>query len=265
MLEVVMLWVVIMSMCIIWATTATPSGSEAYINPSIFGGKVQMYYTTAHAPPPEPINVILIGQDGDGGTLRISDEHLHQWAQAMGYETDCMGLHKGNYFYAKIDSFGEKVQQHQFRQVVGPRLFGSCLETLTGGNHFRAFRQNDTGAWFLGASVEENIFTHHTLVGDGYDRGRSQLVKSAQAGATRDGCWWQPAVVTIDSTFQDGLRDEILNHGITSDGNVAVIHYTSPLCSRSRSDTTSSELTYFQVALASQNPDIYQLERHVYD
>lgn len=59
-------------------------------------------------------------------------------------------------------------------------IFGTCIESLKGGNHIRAWQQQGTGAWFFAASKEENVTKHHMIVPNGYNIGRDDLVQQSQ-------------------------------------------------------------------------------------
>ena len=51
---------------------------------------------------------------------------------------ECLGFHLGAPQTANLgDGNGSKNQTVEFRQDFGNSIFGSCLESLIGGNHFR--------------------------------------------------------------------------------------------------------------------------------
>lgn len=65
-----------------------------------------------------------------------------------------MGLHFGHIHEADLgDGLERKPQQFLARQKYFPGM-GTCWESVRGGHHFRAWRQDgmlaDTGAWFIG-------------------------------------------------------------------------------------------------------------------
>ena len=52
--------------------------------------------------------------------------------------TECFGIHLGNPQSANLgDGNGWVNQTVELRQDYGESAFGTCLESLTGGNHFR--------------------------------------------------------------------------------------------------------------------------------
>lgn len=59
-------------------------------------------------------------------------------------------------------------------------LFGTCIESLRGGNHIRVWQQMGTGAWFFAASKEEDVSKHHMIIPDGYNIGRDWVVQQSQ-------------------------------------------------------------------------------------
>ena len=68
-----------------------------------------------------------------------------------------MGLHYGHLHDADLgDGLGRKSEHMLVRQHYFP-VIGTCWESVRGGHHFRAWRQNGTlansGAWFIGYAV----------------------------------------------------------------------------------------------------------------
>jgi hypothetical protein len=67
--------------------------------------------------------------------------------------TECLGIHIGNPQTANLgDGNGNVAQLMELRQEESA-IFGTCVESLIGGNHLRMYRQNGavhpTGALFL--------------------------------------------------------------------------------------------------------------------
>lgn len=139
------------------------------------------------------------------------------------------------------DGHPRKPQNVLFRQHYIP-IFGTCWESLYGGHHFRAWRQNgslaDSGAWFLGASREENSREHHTISEDGYNRGRNWLVEQAVEGGRWKGHWWKAEVEWKEGLLDPGSEGSLsipspmcctdlirtgVNHDIAQDGKVAIL------------------------------------------
>ncbi|KAG8690372.1 hypothetical protein FRC11_012058 [Ceratobasidium sp. 423] len=92
-------------------------------------------------------------------------------------------------------------------------IWGTCWESLAGGNHFRAWQQKDTKAWFLGVSKEKYVGEHHRIIDDGYNVGRDYLVSRALRRGAR--------VEWREDLLEAG--NEEINHGIAQDGRVAVL------------------------------------------
>jgi hypothetical protein len=74
--------------------------------------------------------------------------------RSIGYSNECLGLHFGNIHDADLgDGNGRNPEQYLARQAYFP-VWGTCWESVAGGHHFRAWRQNGThgasGAWFIG-------------------------------------------------------------------------------------------------------------------
>ncbi len=73
---------------------------------------------------------------------------------SIGFSAECLGLHYGYLHDADLgDGLGQKKEHVLMRQQYMP-VFGTCWESIRGGQHFRAWRQNGTlansGAWFIG-------------------------------------------------------------------------------------------------------------------
>lgn len=78
---------------------------------------------------------------------------LCAFPRSIGFSEECMGLHIGNLHRADLgDGDGRKDELFLARQYYFP-VWGTCWESVAGGNHFRAWKQNGTlansGAWFL--------------------------------------------------------------------------------------------------------------------
>ena len=86
--------------------------------------------------------------------------------------TECLGIHLGGAQAANLgDGNGWVNQTLELRQDYGNSGLGSCLESLTGGNHLRLFRQNgptaNTGALFLACVCQSFVRRTDT---DGIDQ-----------------------------------------------------------------------------------------------
>ncbi|KAF8999016.1 hypothetical protein BDZ89DRAFT_1096308 [Hymenopellis radicata] len=190
-----------------------------WTDPRINGGRL-LDYTFEDIG--EPLNVIISGQSDP---FILTDTGFHYYAKSIGFSEECLGLHYGNIHEADLgDGDGRKEEEFLARQYYFP-VWGTCWESLAGGNHFRAWKQDgsdaNTGAWFLGVSREENSSKNHKIVPNGYNLGRDWLVERATAGSRWKGMWWK-----ADLTWRDDLLDagnEGVNHGIEQDGRVAIL------------------------------------------
>lgn len=126
------------------------------------------------------------------------------------------------------DGLGWRAEQvlvrQTFRTSLEIPLWGTtCWESLAGGNHFRAWRQNgsfaNSGAWFLAVSQEMSGRAHHMIVGDGYNLGRDLLV--SHAVSPTPGSRWTADVAWIQGLLEPGVKD--VNHNISQDGLVALL------------------------------------------
>jgi len=177
----------------------------------------------------EPLNVIISGLSSPAV---LTDNGFLNFARAIGFSTECLGIHLGGPQSANLgDGSGYVNQTVEYRQDYGDALLGTCLESLIGGNHLRVFRQNgptaNTGALFLAVSKEEDVEENHTIVANGYDIGRDLLVQNATNTSPRPSF----GGVTYSATAQQmtGLLaagSAGVNHGIATDGVTSVLTVT---------------------------------------
>jgi len=190
-----------------------------WLDPRLNGGRFLDFTTPEYG---EPLNVIISGLSDP---YILTDYGLHHYAKSIGFSEECLGLHYGHLHHANLgDGDGRKLEQYLARQYYFP-IWGTCWESLAGGNHFRAWQQNgteaNTGAWFLGVSKEEDSSKHHEIVPNGYNLGRDWLVKRAVAGSRWKGKWWKADLEWRTDLLAPGK--EGVNHGIAQDGRVAVL------------------------------------------
>ncbi|KAJ7145241.1 hypothetical protein C8R46DRAFT_555231 [Mycena filopes] len=153
-----------------------------WVDPRIGGGRLIDYTSKTRG---EPLNVIIAGTSDP---FVLTDEGFTAFVASIGYARECMGLHMGHIHLANLgDGDGRKPEALLFRQHYRMPRWGTCWESIAGGHHFRAWRQNGTlgnsGAWFLGASKEEDSARGHTIVANGYNLGRDWFVERALAGS----------------------------------------------------------------------------------
>ena len=104
-------------------------------------------------------------------------------------------------------------------------VFGTCIESLVGGNHIRAWQQQGSGAWFLATSKEMDASKNHMIVPDGYNVGRNILVSLAMGKGDGNTSFMGTKYHT-DVTFVAGLMPpgmQGVNHDIAVDGLTAVL------------------------------------------
>ncbi|KII92327.1 hypothetical protein PLICRDRAFT_103562 [Plicaturopsis crispa FD-325 SS-3] len=174
----------------------------------------------------EPLNVIISGKSSPDV---LTDEGILNFAQAIGFSFECLGLHSGGPQSANLgDGNGWVNQTVELRQDYGDAGLGTCLESLIGGNHFRVYRQNGTaansGALFLAVSKEEDVTQHHTIIPDGYNIGRNQLVDAAVGTTSHDGVTYSTVASNITGLLAPGADG--VNHGIATDGIVTLLTVT---------------------------------------
>ncbi|BGP57086.1 hypothetical protein JCM8202v2_004724 [Rhodotorula sphaerocarpa] len=147
-----------------------------------------------------------------------------------GLWNECANLHLGDPQVADLgDGKGWERELFVMRESVWPFPWvGSCLETITGGNHFRAYKQNGTeansGAWFLAASKEVDLRGKHKIAHDGYNLGRNLLVEKATGGSSYLNRRYEARVEWVEDLLDPG--SEGMAHGIAQDGRVAILTVT---------------------------------------
>ncbi|KAJ7211090.1 hypothetical protein C8J57DRAFT_1400022 [Mycena rebaudengoi] len=197
-------------------TDGAPAG---WLDPRTHGGRLLDYTTKTRG---EPLNVII---SGTSDPEVLTERGLHNYAKSIGFSEECLGLHVGDLHLADLgDGDGRKPEVFLARQHYFP-VWGTCWESLAGGHHFRAWKQNgthaNTGAWFLGASKEETSRSHHTIVANGYNLGRDYIVERAVAGGAWKGVRWRAEVAWQEGLLEPGRKG--VNHNIAQDGRVAIL------------------------------------------
>jgi len=189
-----------------------------YVNPADNGGS----QLDASAGLGEPLNVIVSGLSSPEV---LSTKGIENWARSFGFSTECLGFHLGGPQQANLgDGLGWTNETAVLRWDYDNAMDGSCLESFTGGNHFRFWQQATTGAYFLAVSVEQWVGQHHNIVPDGYDLGRDSLVVRATGNTTFGTNQYTTTSYWVTGLLQPGV--EGINHNISIDGRVAVVTVT---------------------------------------
>ncbi|KAJ3556175.1 hypothetical protein NM688_g2171 [Phlebia brevispora] len=199
---------------------ASPTANVGFFDPTANGGS---WLDNAGDGLGEPMNVVISGLSSPGV---LTDDGIINFARAIGFSTECLDIHLGAPQSANLgDGNGFVNQTIELRQDFGDPELGTCEESLTGGNHFRVFRQNGTqansGALFLAVSKEEDIFESHTIAPDGYDQGRDALVQAAVGTTSFNGVTYSTTSETLEGVMVDGSTG--VNHDIAIDGNAVLL------------------------------------------
>ncbi|KJA23241.1 hypothetical protein HYPSUDRAFT_40055 [Hypholoma sublateritium FD-334 SS-4] len=206
------------------AAAPTRSAEEetiGWFDPRPNGGRLLDYTTKKYG---EPLNVIISGAS-DPYILTDEGFHVYRNARSLGYSEECLGMHMGHLHDANLgDGNGRMTELFLVRQYYFP-VWGTCWESLAGGHHFRAWKQNGTlansGAWFIGASKERDSSKNHVIAPDGYNIGRDWFVERAIEGKNWKGIWWKADLEWREGLLLPGRKG--VNHGIEQDGRVAVL------------------------------------------
>ncbi|KAI9067133.1 hypothetical protein FKP32DRAFT_1564306 [Trametes sanguinea] len=197
--------------------------ATAFFNPAAGGGSMLIDAGNGLG---EPLNVIVSGLSSP---QVLNEDGFINFARAIGFSTECFGIHLGNPFSANLgDGHGPVNQTTELRQDFGDADLGTCLESLIGGNHFRLYFQNgplaNSGAAFLAVSREEPASDNHNIVPDGYDIGRDQLVAAAMGTTSFGGVTYNTVAQNVTGLLPVGTAG--INHDIAIDGIVTLLTVT---------------------------------------
>ncbi|KAI6030588.1 hypothetical protein F5J12DRAFT_903046 [Pisolithus orientalis] len=201
------------------ASVKAPAEELGWADPRTLGGQFIDFTTPRYG---EPLNVIISNQSDP---FVLTDAGFRLYYKSIGFSEECLGLHYGHVHKADLgDGDGKKSEHILARQHYFPR-WGTCWESLIGGNHFRAWKQNgtlaNTGAWFLAVSKEKDSTKNHMIVPDGYNIGRDMLVENAITGSYWGNIWWRADVEWREGLLEPGYRG--INHAIAQDGRIAIL------------------------------------------
>ncbi|KAF5392697.1 hypothetical protein D9757_000987 [Collybiopsis confluens] len=176
----------------------------------------------------EPLNVIISGLSSSGV---LSEAGFENYANAIGFSTECLGIHIGGPQSANLgDGNGSVNQTVELRQDYGDATLGTCLESLL-PNTFELTRlyiqngpQHNTGALFLAVSKEEDAADSHNIVADGYNIGRDELVAAALGTTSFGGTTYSTTAQNLTGLLAAGSAG--VNHDIATDGITTLLTVT---------------------------------------
>ncbi|KAM0790797.1 hypothetical protein ACM66B_004644 [Microbotryomycetes sp. NB124-2] len=173
----------------------------------------------------EPLNIIISNKSSPD---ILRENGFIAYSRSLGLWQECANLHLGQAQYADLgDGQGWQPELFEMRESKLPWV-GSCLESIIGGNHFRAWKQNGTlansGAWFLACSTEVDVRGRHKVARNGYNIGRDLIVNKAVKGTRYLGRRWTTKVEWVEGLLEPG--SDGVNHDIAQDGRIAVLTAT---------------------------------------
>ncbi|KDE09366.1 hypothetical protein MVLG_00680, partial [Microbotryum lychnidis-dioicae p1A1 Lamole] len=178
----------------------------------------------------EPINIVV---SGNSDSYILTEHGFQDWSLSIQYAIQPDDITLGGKQLADLgDGNGPQNQTDLLRYDYNQPKLGSGLEIIYGGSHFRYWQQNgpkaNSNAWFLAASVEKSLGEGHNIVPNGYDRGRDELVGNATQGGsgnTTISPLTQNAYSVTSKLIQflPANSSKGINHGIATDGNVAIL------------------------------------------
>ncbi|GAA5988950.1 hypothetical protein JCM5350_007493 [Sporobolomyces pararoseus] len=214
-------------------TTTSIKGNDleqlGFYNPKDTGGSwLTTWNGAVHG---EPLNVV-ISANSDPSILTY--EGFLDYCYSLWFSPQCLNWYDaGSQQQANLgDGNGLLNQRTILRYNYDDPIFGTCSQTLQGGNHFRVFRQNGTqansGAWFLAVSKEHNLGKKHLIIPNGYDLGRDEVVYLAtNPNGTRSPvskALYSTSVTAVQGpTYFNNITAKDINHEIGIDGRIAVL------------------------------------------
>ncbi|KAL1747126.1 hypothetical protein HDZ31DRAFT_80707 [Schizophyllum fasciatum] len=226
--------------------------SEGYYNPKDNGGAL---LTQVDGTYPEglgePLNLIISANSDDDVLVDQEDNGgVRGYFASIGFGGECLGQVDTLVQRANLgDGDGYTNQTGLLRWDYGDPNFGTCKESVNGGNHFRYWVQNGTdensGAYFLAASYEKPAKEQHDIVKDGYNIARDQIVgnitgSAIDASSLSDGKSFSGSSeyngykYQTDVEYKSGLLDATsdgINHyqSVPADGQPAIDGYVAVL------------------------------------
>jgi len=156
---------------------------EGFYSPASSGGSA-LTVVEGTVPPGqgEPLNVIISGKS-DAAVLvdQAQNGGLQNYFESFGFGGECLGQHVGDDQQADLgDGNGLVNETAEMRWDYGDPQFGTCKETVQGGNHFRYWIQSgpsgNSGAIFMATSYELPLSLGHDIIQNGYNLGRDWLI-----------------------------------------------------------------------------------------
>ncbi|ETW81879.1 hypothetical protein HETIRDRAFT_318819 [Heterobasidion irregulare TC 32-1] len=170
------------------ATLEHRASSQGYYDPRDKGGSfLTQVPGTFPAGLGEPLNAIILGSSDETVLVdQETDGGLRNYFLSFGFAGECLGQHSGSDQGANLgDGNGSKNETAVIRWDYGNPTFGTCQETIQGGNHFRYWVQDgkdaDSGAIFLAVSYELPDKQQHDIIYNGYNLARDWLVGNVTA------------------------------------------------------------------------------------
>ncbi|KAK0243818.1 hypothetical protein EDD85DRAFT_805603 [Armillaria nabsnona] len=157
--------------------------SEGYYSPASNGGSMlTVVGQTFPDGQQEPVNAIISGNSDQAVLAQQSTNGgLINYFLSLSFSGECLGQHTGHSQQVDLgDGNGFRNETAVMRYNYGDPSFGSCTESVKGGDHFRYWVQNgseaNSGAVFLAISYETSSNNNHDIIENGYNLGRDYVV-----------------------------------------------------------------------------------------
>ena len=100
----------------------------------------------------------IISSHSDDDVLFDNDGGYTNWLYSLNFSTDCLGIQNTLVMQADLGDGNGKVNQKAImRENFGNPFIGNCRQAANGGNKFRYWIQESTGAIFMAVSYEKGM------------------------------------------------------------------------------------------------------------
>ncbi|PWY97713.1 hypothetical protein BCV70DRAFT_44531, partial [Testicularia cyperi] len=117
------------------STSLVSPNELGFVDPRVYGGtSFDLVGNGMH----EPLNVVI---SANSSPEILTRKGFQSYCRSLDFDRECLGLHAGSAQRAWTDPRGWRDQEFLYREVYTPldHVFGTCIESLVGGNHIRAW------------------------------------------------------------------------------------------------------------------------------
>ncbi|CAO1630664.1 unnamed protein product [Parajaminaea phylloscopi] len=208
----------------------------------------------------EPLNVVI---SNASSPEVLTETGIASYFSSLFFSpNNCVGLSLGGSQQADLNDGKGAVNETTVYRYNFNKGTTTCQESFSGGEHFRLWKQENTGAYFLAASVEASATQNHMIVANGYNNGRDWFVGNATNSSGTTSPQDASAYKATAAEVYASVDPSSVNHGIAIDGKVVVLtvtrtkagNGTDPTAASSAKSTSSSSSQSSSAAPTMQTP-----------